>query len=296
MDFATFTSTPVILAASSAWLLGVAGSSGWRWAIDWRRARVMGMEVWEYRTGDAQRRGVLARVRRRLRKESVAGVAVTDAAVGGAYCDVSAVAVELSPPSLPAVTPLPLPANSAELKEIPESATPSQRPSARLFMLPGEQITEFLAFEIARAPIPGAPVELKREFSDWTAAYLRWAEVRGLNPMPESIFLNLLKKAPGVAKKIERLKDSKTGRVVKNDAGTPVRIYFYIFSDEGSDAVAHEKRESKRQREARNAAEIAKRRELARHIPDRTWAEELAAMTPAERHDCGVEIPRQRAA
>lgn len=93
---------------------------------------------------------------------------------------------------------------------------------------PVDHVRAFVEFELAQAG--GKPI--KREFSEWVAAYMRWASSLAIEPLPSSIFLNSFAKTPGVKKKIARQKDPKTGRVMKLPSGSPVRGYFYILRRE----------------------------------------------------------------
>lgn len=88
-----------------------------------------------------------------------------------------------------------------------------------------DQIREFLASELEDA----IGSEIKRESSEWVAAYRRWAELSGeQEPLASCVFLAAFARTPGVAKKVERLKDTQ-GKVRKNYAGTPLRQRFYIL-------------------------------------------------------------------
>ncbi|WP_169305479.1 hypothetical protein [Hyphomicrobium denitrificans] len=153
--------------------------------------------------------------------------------------------------------------------------------NVRLLMVPRDQINEFLAFEIAHA----VGASLKRSATDWVSAYRHWASVHAVGAMPESIFLNLLGNAPGIRKTRERRKDPRSGRVLKNSAGTPLRDYFYALGDidDGASKKPKGKRETKAERSAREAAQMAERRRLAEAMPQLTWAEYLASMSVEDR-------------
>ncbi len=106
--------------------------------------------------------------------------------------------------------------------------------------------------------------------------------------MPQCTFLRLLGRAAGIDKNIARLKDPFTGRVVKNDAGTPVRVYSYILGNDGADAKKA-KRETRQQRLDRCSLELAERRRMADLTPDQTWPEYLASVSQIERESSGLE-------
>lgn len=300
MDYATLTSAPVILAASSAWILGVAGASSWRWLVDWRQSRILGMSLYDFRCGNDRRRRLVSRVRARNRKESSPQVPVQWSVDRDAYHGETAVqAIEgpRTPPGSEAVREQGVsPQKEPETRRLAESQAASPEhakpDNVRLLMLPRDQITEFLAFEIAHAVGAG----MKRSANDWVCAYRRWAAVHAIGTMPESIFLNLLGNAAGIRKTRERRKDPDTGRVVKNAAGTPIRDYFYALGDAEAAKKPRVKRETKADRAAREASEAAERRRLSEAMPQQTWAEYLATIPVADREELDLERRQRKAA
>lgn len=291
--------SPAVIATASATL---AVTTAWRWVVDWRHARVLGLQLWEYRHGEQRRRWITSRVRARARGESSSGVQAAPGNDRDAYLGQTAVHVVESPRLAPEVLPGPTAPDPVEItnksEKLAESSTPSPvlatSDNVRVFMLPRDQISEFLAFELAHA----ADGNLKRAFADWVFAYRRWAAIHAIGTMPESIFLNLLGHAPGVRKTRERRKDRHTGRVIKNAAGTPIRDYFYALGDD-EEAVSKKprgKRETKAERMAREASELAERRRLADLMPQQTWAEYLAAMTEHDRTELDLQYPRRKVA
>lgn len=100
-------------------------------------------------------------------------------------------------------------------------------------MTADDQIREFLASELEDA-VGG---EIKRESSEWVASYGRWADLIGeQEALSSCVFLAAFARAPGVTKKVERLKDAQ-GRVRKNHAGTPLRQRFYVLRSTTDAAV-----------------------------------------------------------
>jgi hypothetical protein len=289
MDFVTAALSPSVICSAC---LTLAATSAWRWVIDWRRARAIGYTVSELRDGrEIWSRWTLKR--RRNRVESSARVSVPSFCDSAAASNESAVlAIESqrteSSPSLSQTVE-----NVTKTKPRAESSIDKPRCPARVIVSAADQMRDFLAYELARKTGP----RVKREFCDWYRAYLRWAEIHSIGALPQSIFLKLLGKAAGVEKKIERLKDPRTGRVVKNDAGTPVRVYSYILGDdENAPATSKRPRETRAQKMAREMREIAERRQAAAAMPDRTWAEELASLPRETRVEHGLELPQRAAA
>jgi hypothetical protein len=290
MDFVSAALSPSVICSAC---ITLAATTAWRWVIDWRRARAIGYTVSELREG----RKIWVRWTLKLRRnrvESSARVSVLALCDSAAASDESAVPAITSqqseaPPSLSETVE-----NAPKTKPRAESSIGKPRCPARVIVGAADQMRDFLAYELARKTGP----RIKREFCDWYQSYLRWADIHSIDALPQSIFLKLLGKSAGVEKKIERLKDPRTGRVVKNDAGTPVRVYSYILGDDEDAPASSSKkpRETRAQKMAREMREIAERRQVAASMPQRTWAEELASMAHETRVEHGLELPQRVAA
>jgi hypothetical protein len=291
MDFVSAALSPSVVCSAC---LTLAATTAWRWVIDWRQARTLGVSVADFRLGNIRRLFVVGQVRKRQRRqvvESSARVTVPVLVDSVAHSTESAVEALPSPRHEPALPLSETHEKADKIKAPAESSTAKPRCPARVIVSNADQMRDFLAYELARKTAP----RIKREFREWFDAYLRWAEIHSISTMPENKFLQALGKSAGVEKKIERLKDPRTGRVVKNDAGSPIRVFNYVLGD---DELASPKRprETRQQKMAREMAEIAARRQQAAAMPDRTWAEELAALPQSERFASGLEIPRRAVA
>jgi hypothetical protein len=173
---------------------------------------------------------------------------------------------------------------SSQIKEHHETSIEVQRRPTRVIVSTNDQIRDFLVFELAHAAGRG----VKRDYRDWYESYLKWADIHSIEQMPQCVFLRLLSKASGVEKKIARLKDPLTGRVVKNDAGTPVRVYSYILGGPAPTTKGC-KRETPHQRMNREISELEERRRLAALTPEQSWPEYLASIPEHERSANGLQ-------
>lgn len=319
MSYEAFTSLPVILAALAAWLIGIVGAKIWDWFGDWRQARMLGISVLEFRWARGRRAQVIVsrtremhRVQERIERKAAAGdtwtipnlAGVQDAAerVQSVVHGVT-VGNDRPGPEPEAVLPvetadvgaLKNAAISTDSAAVSASPRPAPPATARVFIASKDQIREFLAFETAHHRRPDGSVRILREAPEWASAYRRWAVIHAVAQMPEATFLNLLGKSAGITKSRPRIKDPQTGRVLRNEAGTPLRASVYAMVDDAP-AEAKPRRETKADKAARASAELADRRKLASLIPDQSWSEALAAMSQAERLSLGLEGLHQRIA
>lgn len=94
-----------------------------------------------------------------------------------------------------------------------------------------DHVSEYLAHErmasLGRNALTGR-WECKRSSGSVIASYHAWAKARSLRVIPEWQFLNLLADQEGVDKSRDRLKDA-SGRVLKNERGTPLRTNYYTI-------------------------------------------------------------------
>lgn len=316
MSYEAFTSLPVILAALAAWLIGIVGAKVWDWLGDWRQARMLGISVLEFRLARGRRaQSIVSRTRAMYRvqeRKAVGGDTWTIPNLAGVQDAAERVQSVAHGVTVGNDRPGPepetvLPVETAAIRDsknveismdsATESASPRPAPpaNARVFIASKDQIREFLAFETAHHRRPDGSVRILREAPEWASAYRRWAVIHAVAQMPEATFLNLLGKSAGITKSRPRIKDPQTGRVLRNEAGTPLRASVYAMVDDAP-AEAKPRRETKADKAARASAELADRRKLASLIPDQSWSEALAAMSQAERLSLGLEGLHQRIA
>jgi hypothetical protein len=104
-----------------------------------------------------------------------------------------------------------------------ETESVSQPP--RFIYSPRQQVSEFVAFMIREGYLG------RRTDLEWIEAYLRWAKGRSIAVAAPNVFLTLLGKHEAISKCRSRLKCPRTGRVIKNHNGTPMRGSFYELHD-----------------------------------------------------------------
>lgn len=299
MSYEVLTSTPVIIAALVAWVLGVVGTRAWQRFSEWRFARMIGESISEVRRMDRLRLVTIAHVRH---AESAVSEKLTPSAfsestesnVGDldARCQVP---VESVGPTMdedgsrpgcgdgrgPVETAASSVENQAKSGKASEPSPAFEQGNVRLLVGAKQQVADFLAFECARHRDQSGGLDLRRSGCQWVNAYLQWADIHSIGPMPGNIFLQLLGRSPGISKERVRIKDD-FGRVIKNRSGSPLREIVYALVEESSAKRASPKRETRAERLAREAEALAERRRVSAQIPDRTWAEEMHAIRREE--------------
>lgn len=273
--YETLTSAPVILTASAAWALGVAGTCACQHLARWRestqpvrRARVLAAAAtFGVRVETAE---ALARA---LGDDWAESLTDDWSACGPNYAGGQRrPAVKAPPPRESAAVPHALPA--PPLPPRPDvSAAPEAEP--HLFMRAVDHVTEFVAYQretqLGKNPITGR-WEARRSDQGWLAQYQTWARQRSICRIPDSIFLGLLADAAGVEKKRDRIKCPHTGRVLKNAHGTPLRATHYTIFELPPAARTTRKPVSKAAVKPSDAA--------AGPSPG-TWAEDLRELSKA---------------
>ena len=148
---------------------------------DWREARACDVSI-SYLRSYNRWRHALARVRASRVRAARAGVP-DERGTSSEADDWTVPRTRSSPACLSRAPIVPeSPVNAGLTRRIAASPKAQAPVPARVFISPGDQIREFLAFETARHMKADGCYELRRDSSEWLAKYRSWAAVRAIEP------------------------------------------------------------------------------------------------------------------
>lgn len=116
--------------------------------------------------------------------------------------------------------------------------------TARVLVAPHVQVADYLdyvrAHDLGKCPVSGRLL-CTRSCDAWFAAYVKWANARGIELAPRNTFLKFLKAAPGVESPRPRIK-GVNGNVIKLDTPgrSPARkVHYTVLALSSRASVAH---------------------------------------------------------